>query len=77
MSTDPTKRAAEAQTSPDSPITPLGEVKVNDRDGTLTVSLPKPTVDELGIDADDFMQVGYNAITGQFVYMPADDFDGW
>lgn len=73
----PSRVAAEAKTGDESNVIPLGSRVIGSNDGTPTVSLPKETVEGLGIRPGDEMQVGYDADSGEFRYRPAEEFEGW
>lgn len=73
MSRRPSRLAAEAQSDPESPLTPLGNVFISDREGTLTVSIPIDTAREVGLEAGEQMAVSHNPVTNSFVYQPIDD----
>ena len=72
----PSRYAAEAKTGDESNVVLLGSKVIESNDGT-TVSLPKETLEGLGIRPGDEMQVGYNADSRGFQYRPADKFEGW
>lgn len=74
---EPTRRAAEAQTPPDSSVVPLGTVKVCQNGNSLTVSLPHETAIGYGFLSGTNLQVGYDTDTGRWLFELAEDFDGW
>lgn len=46
-------------------------------DGTSTVSLPRGTVERLGIEKGDNLEIGYYPEKDQFCIRPAEGFEGW
>lgn len=72
-----TRRASQAQTSEDSPVTPLGTVKIVENAGTLTISMPKRTADRLGFEAGDELEVGWNSDARRWVYQSIEEWNGW
>lgn len=78
MSTSPSRAVADALSSDDAPITPLGSVRLGKNGSTnLVLTVPAETARGLGLDQGDEFHVGYLASEGAFVYIPADGFDGW
>lgn len=71
MATTEADRLVAALEAPeDAELTPLGPVKVGDRSGSLTVSLPKRTALGVGIEQGTKMETYHDPQSGAFVYLP-------
>jgi len=73
----PSRTAAEAKTGSDSEVVPLGQRTLGSNDGTPTASLPKETIERLGIEFGDDLEVGYDPRNEEFRIRPAEGFEGW
>lgn len=71
MATTEADRLVAALRAPDdAELTPLGPVKVGNRSGSLTVSLPKRTARGQGVEQGDRMEVYHDPASGAFIYFP-------
>lgn len=68
--TEADRLVAALQAPDDADLTPLGPVKVGNRSGSLTVSLPKRTAKGSGVEQGDQMNVYHDPLSGAFVYVP-------
>jgi len=77
MAQSASRLAAEHQTPDDAPVMPLGAVKIGNNSGSMTVTLPKRTAENNGFSPGQKMQVAYHPPSNGFLFVPAEDFDGW
>lgn len=77
MVQSPSQLAADLKSDDDSPIAPLGTVTIGNNSGTMVVSLPKRVAEGEGFEPGEKMQVGYHATEEAFVFVDAEEFDGW